>query len=1206
MSNITKKIVTIVTALTISLMMTGPVFGLTADELAASIAALQAQLAALTAQLAALQGAAPAAGAPAACTGITFDRNLKLGMTGTDVKCLQALLNTDAATKVADSGAGSPGSETTYFGSLTQAAVVKYQEKYAADCLTPLGLTTGTGFVGVKTRAKLNSVLAVVTPPAGVVCGNGTCETGETTANCPADCPAVPVAGLTVALAANTPAAQLVPSGIAPLGAPASNVPFTKVTFTGSGKISKIVVTRSGISTDASLTGIRLFDGSTQIGTTQTFNAVHQAVFNLTTPWEVSGTKTLTIAGDYLVGNTGQVILSIQSAADIVADVTVTGTFPIVGNPTTGSPTNVGSLTVDNGSLQPIAGSTVDVDATNHIFMQMRLTAGAVEDVYVNAVTVARGTAATFIDADLTNITLYNDTTGVALGTVTSLGAGSKTTFALSTPLLIARGRFVELSVRADVLGGSNRRVAFDVNDGLAYTINATGTSYGYGVAFLPGTFAGINAPWTVINLGMLNVSRGVNCPATGNVSVGGTDIKLGSLNFKVRGEDIRIARIILTVNAAGTAANIANELTMFKLVDSSGNVLAGPVNANAVAALPADTVSFTTQITLKPGDNELFVVANISAAAPNGATYQVGFGALGGNPAVSMLNQVRGMTSNLLIVPTPPNPVLGNWMTALRGALTAGMTATPIESDIIIGAQKAILGYINLDATASGEDVRVTSITINHRAGLGACVFGGGAANCTVFTDVSDLELWDGSTQVGLTMQPTADAVTFTLTTPLVVSKGSVKTLALKANLIAGTAGRVHQYQILVATPPTATTVTGAPVVVGAVGTWSPGQRLQAQGDLRVTVQALPGSAQLLAGETALVAKYKLEARFEDVSITQVGVWGATPATAGSDIATLSLWDSAGTTQYGASVPVTAGAASAINIPAGALTVPKAGSVTVSLKVTFNSKASLTSNTVYQFGIADVAVAANVDPAFANNNTSDNDSWGQAADTDTGYAILATGLSSGLPIPDIDGTWTAAAGTINGGNVMRVFDGKLTVALSSGSPSGTQTGGTKKEVLRLDLTANGDDITINDMNFIVGGALATPGVGGAGNLFLENSTGTVVYALWNNGDADMPANGYLIPATELDVLNAAGADAICGAAGWTTPLVIPAGETVTVYLRGNTSSYTTNDTLSVTLGTGTVLPNSGIRWYDVETGPTGVDLATTATTPIYGNTLRY
>jgi hypothetical protein len=87
----------------------------------------------------------------AATTGSSFSRNLKVGMRGEDVKRLQIFLNTKGFI-IAKTGAGSPGQETDYFGTLTAQAVSRFQEFYAAAVLRPVGLTRGTGFVGESTR----------------------------------------------------------------------------------------------------------------------------------------------------------------------------------------------------------------------------------------------------------------------------------------------------------------------------------------------------------------------------------------------------------------------------------------------------------------------------------------------------------------------------------------------------------------------------------------------------------------------------------------------------------------------------------------------------------------------------------------------------------------------------------------------------------------------------------------------------------------------------------------------------------------------------------------------------------------------------------------------------------------------------------------------------------------------------------------------
>lgn len=94
---------------------------------------------------------------PTAITKGTFTNTLRIGNVSEEVRRLQQFLNTDPDTKLADSGAGSPGSETAYFGPITENAVQRFQAKYGIVS-SGNAQTTGYGLVGPKTRAKLNEL----------------------------------------------------------------------------------------------------------------------------------------------------------------------------------------------------------------------------------------------------------------------------------------------------------------------------------------------------------------------------------------------------------------------------------------------------------------------------------------------------------------------------------------------------------------------------------------------------------------------------------------------------------------------------------------------------------------------------------------------------------------------------------------------------------------------------------------------------------------------------------------------------------------------------------------------------------------------------------------------------------------------------------------------------------------------------------------
>jgi len=91
-------------------------------------------------------------------SGFQFLRTLRLGDSNSDVRVLQEVLNLDPDTRLAETGIGSPGEETEYFGSLSRDALQRFQAKYN---IVSSGSeeTTGYGLVGPRTREQLNQIL---------------------------------------------------------------------------------------------------------------------------------------------------------------------------------------------------------------------------------------------------------------------------------------------------------------------------------------------------------------------------------------------------------------------------------------------------------------------------------------------------------------------------------------------------------------------------------------------------------------------------------------------------------------------------------------------------------------------------------------------------------------------------------------------------------------------------------------------------------------------------------------------------------------------------------------------------------------------------------------------------------------------------------------------------------------------------------------
>ena len=193
---------------------------------------------------------------------------LKLGSRGAQVKELQQFLNACSSdTKVAATGAGSAGYETTYFGPATKKAVIAFQAKMG---VSPIGL------VGPATRAAI---------AAG--CGNNNNNNNNNNQT----------GSVKVMLSSDNPAAGS-------FVAPASGAVFAKFAFTGNGAVTSVKLMRTGISSSSTVSNVYLYDGATRLTDGASIGSDNTVTFNsLSGIFSVNGSKTITVMADTLAAD---------------------------------------------------------------------------------------------------------------------------------------------------------------------------------------------------------------------------------------------------------------------------------------------------------------------------------------------------------------------------------------------------------------------------------------------------------------------------------------------------------------------------------------------------------------------------------------------------------------------------------------------------------------------------------------------------------------------------------------------------------------------------------------------------------------------------------------------------------------------------------------------------------------------------------------
>ncbi len=967
-------------------------FGAVAPAQAQSVDTIAAQIAVLQAQLAALQGSSMS-------TGFTFTKNLKMGDSNSDVMQLQKALNMSADTQVSASGAGSPGNESSYFGAKTKAAVMKYQASKGVS---------NTGYVGPLTRGKLNASVAMTpTTPTTPTTPVTTAPSGT---------------GLTVVASPMQPAAQLAPLG-------AARIPFTKVVFTagndGDVSVSGLVVERGGPSTDSAFAGIVLLDEEgIQVGVAKTLNSAHQVTLSQSFVVTKGSSRTMTLAANRVTSDATSASagsVATLSLVQVNTSATITGSLPIVGTAQTlNTGLTIGTITNARGPLDPAVqagGVSKNVGTTGYIFSSIKVTAGSQEDVLIKSIRWNQASSSS--SSDLANIVTVVD--GVSYqATIDSTGKYYVSSF--GSGIKIEKGFSKEISAKGDIIGGSGRTVAFNIEK--TTDLNVSGLLYGYGITPpTSGTGFSTGSIWyggsTIsINSGSITISSDPSIPSQ-NIAINLANQPLGGFQVEVKGEPVSVASMVFGLDVVGPADNITN----VSLVNQNGAVLAGPVDQSS------GKVTFTDTVTFPVGITKLALKGKAGTNFSNNNTVRAST-----TPSTNWTT-VTGQVTSQTITPAPGSVIQPNTMTVKTAVITISVLPEPVAQTVVAGGQGFVFTKFQLDAGASGEDIRVNTLPL-------LLTTSGTATNLT------SCQLWDGSASLNTgsnSVNPTGSSpisATFTLDNALIIAKGTAKTLTLSCNISTSATGN---FQWGITSSPTATGVTSGQSVTVTLNSSTGNQMaMTTGGSMTVTLDSSsPTYRPVSAGTTGNIASVlRFHATNENMSLQTIGLQLTSSATStNADVTSVTLWD--GATQVGSAIFDGTTDVGGLQIATSTLTTP----VTIST-------------------VADKLITIKVDVPNQGTNQSGHPGALIAVDYNGGQAqgTKAVGASSGTTV------YSGSADTATGG--IRVFKSFPTLTYSS--TGGTLISGVN-DLLSVTVAADTKgDIQLNKLTFTLSSTTAS------------------------------------------------------------------------------------------------------------------------------------
>jgi hypothetical protein len=648
-----------------------------------------------------------------------FTKTLYKGMKDPQVKDLQEMLayceSSDIYPEKVVSG---------YYGSLTEAAVKRFQKKYG---ISPVGT------FGPVTRAKANSLYGqgaqAQQPQTGAAGQNQLLQLLQ-------QYPALAqifqqYPGLLQALLQPQTGQQ--PQAQAPTGqvsvSLSPNSPMSGSLISGSAQVPVLVFTISnGTSGDVTLTGLTF----KKVGVVSDINITNGYLAegnNILSQFSSFSNGVMTFSGNLLTipaGQSKEVALRLDISTGATTGQTVSFQLTNVqvsgGQVSANLPLNGGTFTVtqvNNPSLAQILtfqyqGVTSEVDAGTEgvrIFAaNMNVTNSAVKLMSIRFSITGSINPAT----DLANLVLRID--GQNAGSVSAPDASGKVYVDLGQGFQMGTGNHT-LELYADVLGTPHRN--FKVEILRPYDVVVLDTQYN---TYIPVNTPGGTAQTINVRQGQVVMNLASDSP-TGNIAKGQSNVVL--LKFKIRaaGEAVRIKWLPFKLEKLGGTAwnsgNIDNHIRNVALYDDAGNQVGSTISqlgVNGACGGVGATINandLTCSFGSPSSHINYLLPANTTRTFTLRVDVQTGFGGSGLKGSIVAPSSGNNIEGQISFQGSRSQTIQGAMLTISQTPFVGSLNTSVGTQTYVRGKSNAKIASFSLSAS-SAEGIEVSSLTFN------------------------------------------------------------------------------------------------------------------------------------------------------------------------------------------------------------------------------------------------------------------------------------------------------------------------------------------------------------------------------------------------------------------------------------------------------------------------------------------------------------